>query len=108
MERRTTTWEALKDVKESYPVQLAEYTILHKISDEPAFAWWVPYVIKKRERIISKVKSKYLKRTHKFGIKIPKTPEEAKRFDQENGNHLWWEAICKEMKNVGVAFLSVE
>ena len=53
----STTWEALKDVKESYPVQLAEYAILHKISDEPAFAWWVPYVIKKRERIISKVKS---------------------------------------------------
>ena len=100
----STTWEALKDVKESYPVQLAEYAILHKISDEPALAWWVPYVIKKRERIISKVKSKYLKRTHKFGIRIPKTPEEAKRLDQENGNHLWWDAICKEMKNVGVAF----
>ncbi len=83
-----TTWEALKDVKESYPVQLAEYAIIQKISDEPAFTWWVPYVIKKRERIISKVTSKYLKRAHKFGIRIPKTPEEAKRLDQEDGNHL--------------------
>jgi len=54
----STTWEALKDVKESSPVQLAEYATLHKISDEPAFAWWVPHVIKKRERIIAKVKFK--------------------------------------------------
>ena len=100
----STTWEVLKDVKESYPVQIAEYAVLHKISDEPAFAWWVPYVLKKRERIISKVKSKYWKRTHKFGIRVPKTPEEAKRLDQENGNHLWWDAVCQEMKNVDIAF----
>jgi len=64
----------------------------------------VPYFIKKRKRIIAKVKSKYLKRTHKFGIQIPKTLEEAKRLDQENSNNFWWDAICKEIKNVGVAF----
>ena len=29
---------------------------------------------------------------------------EAKRLDQQNGNHLWWEAICKEIKNVRIAF----
>jgi len=46
------------------------------------------YVIKKRERIISKVKSKYLKRTHKLGIRIPKTPEEAKRLGQSPKVHL--------------------
>ena len=100
----STSWEMLKDVKESYPVQIAEYSLQHGISNEPAFAWWVPYVIKKRERIIAKVKSKYWKRTHKFGIRVPKTVEEAKRLDQENGDHLWWDAICQEMKNVGIAF----
>jgi hypothetical protein len=25
----------------------------------------------------------------------PKTVQEAFQFDKENGNHLWWEAICK-------------
>ena len=59
----STTWEMLKDVKECYPVQIAEYAAQRKISEEPAFAWWVPHVIKKRERIIAKVKSKYWKRT---------------------------------------------
>jgi hypothetical protein len=37
-------------------------------------------------------------------VKIPKTMEEAISFDKENGNILWWEAICKEMKNVRPAF----
>ena len=100
----STTWEKLKDVKESYPVQLAEYAIHCRIDNEPAFAWWVPHVVKKRDRIISKVKSKYWTRTHKFGIKIPKSVAEAKVIDAENGNTLWWNAICKEMKNVRVAF----
>ena len=75
-----------------------------KIMKEPAFRWWVNHVIKKKERLVSKVKSKYWKRTHKFGIKIPKNVDEAKRFDQENGDHLWWNAICEEMKNVRIAF----
>jgi len=51
------TWETMKDVKESYPVQLAEYVHQRKVSEKPAFAWWVPHVLKKRNRIISKVKS---------------------------------------------------
>ena len=100
----STTWEPLKDVKESYPVQIAEYAHHRQIAHTPAFAWWVPFVLKKKERIISKVKSKYWTRTHKFGIKIPKSVDEARRLDRENGNTLWWESICKEMKNVRVAF----
>ena len=100
----STNWVALKDMKESYPIQVAEYAIASCISMEPAFAWWVPHVLKERNRIISKVKSKYWLRTHKFGIRIAKTVEEACRLDRENGDNLLWEAICKEMKNVRPAF----
>ena len=100
----STNWVALKDMKESYPIQVAEYAIASRISMEPAFAWWVPHVLKKRNQIISKVKSKYWLRTHKFGIRIPKTIEEACRLDREIGDNLWWEGICKEMKNVRPAF----
>ena len=100
----STTWVALKDAKESYPVQVAKYVIAAGISVQPAFAWWVPFTMKKRKQIISKVKSKYWIRTHKFGIKIPKTVREALAFDLENGNTFWWDAICKEMKNVRPAF----
>ena len=100
----STNWVALKDARQSYPVLVAEYAIANRIDDEPAFAWWVHDVIKKRDRIIAKVKSKYWQRTHKYGIKIPKSVKEAIAFDKENGNTLWWDAICKEMKNVRPAF----
>ena len=75
---------------------------------EPAFAWWVPLVLKKRNWILVKVKSKYWLRTHKFGIRIPKSVEEAKKIDEQNGDTLWWDAICKEMRNVRPAFEVLE
>ena len=39
----STNWVALKDLKESYLVQVAKYSVATKISMEPAFAWWVPH-----------------------------------------------------------------
>ena len=91
-------------MKECYPVQLCEYAVQARISKEPVFAWWLSHVIKKRKQIISKIKSKYWTRTHKFDIKVPKNIEQAKRFDEENGDTLWWDAILKEMANVKIAF----
>lgn len=96
----TTSWERLASVKESNPIKVAEYAVGAGIQDEPAFAWWVPYVLKKCERIISAVNSQYHKRTHKFGIRLPKTIKEALQLDQENSNTLWQDAIAKEMRNV--------
>ena len=100
----STSWEEMKDVKNTYPLQLAEYTHQQQLTSQPAFAWWVPFTLKKRNRIISKVKSKYWKKTHKFGIRIPKSVEEARKLDTINGNHYWQEAIALEMKNVRIAF----
>ena len=85
----------MKDMKYSYPVQIVEYAVTFKLSQEPAFAWWVPYVLKKRNRIIAKAKSKYWLQTHKFGIRIPKSVQYANMLDEKNGNTLWWDAICK-------------
>ncbi len=78
--------------------------IAEGIDCHPAFAWWVPYVLKKRDSIVAAVNKRYHKRTHKFGIEIPKTVAEAIRIDKENGNTLWQDAIRKEMENVRVAF----
>ena len=99
-----TYWVALKDIKESYPVQVAEHVVSSRISEEPTFACWAPSVLKKRNRIIAKIKSKYWLKTHKFGIEIPKSVLQARQIDAKNGNTLWWVAICKEMKNVRPAF----
>jgi hypothetical protein len=64
----TTSWERLADLKESNPVEVAAYAATKNLHDEPAFAWWVPHVLKKRNRIIAAVIKRYHKRTHKFGI----------------------------------------
>ena len=73
----SSTWESMKDVKDCYPVQLAEYAQENNLSQKPAFAWWIPQVLKKKKRIISKIQSKYWLKTHKFGIEIPKSVKHA-------------------------------
>ncbi len=60
-------------------------------------------MLKERDQIISLVRkrtTRYLKRAHKFGIKVPKTVKEALALDRKNGNTLWADAIGKEMKEV--------
>ncbi len=63
--------------------------------------------MKKCDRIISlvwKQMTRYLKRTHKFGIEVPKTVKEAFDLDCKNGNTFWADEIAKEMKGVCIAF----
>jgi len=100
----TTTWERLADLKESYPVEVAEYAVAQGIDNEPAFLWWVPHTLKKRNRIIAAVSKNYHKREYKYGFLIPRTVEEAMRLDKENGNTLWMDSVQKEMSAVNGAF----
>ena len=114
--RLTKSWEVCvrwknesttSDFKECYPVQTAKYAAKNDIDTEPAFKYWVPHTLKKRDSIISLVKkrqTRYLKKTHKFGIEIPKTVKEAAELDANNGDTKWIDAILKEMTNVRVAF----
>jgi hypothetical protein len=67
----THSWERLSDLKESNPVEVAEYTVAKNLLDAPDFVWWVPYVLRKRSWIISAVTKRYNKRTQKFGIEVP-------------------------------------
>jgi hypothetical protein len=64
-------------------------------------------VLRQRDRIISAVAKRsacFLKRTHKFGIEIPRTVKEALELDRHNGNTFWADAIAKEMTEVQKAF----
>ena len=98
------SWVPMKEMKESFSVQVAEYGAAHNLLAEPAFAWWAPFALKKRTRIIAGVNARAKKTTHKYGVEVPATVEEAHRLDQKNGNDLWRKAIAKEMKNNRVAF----
>jgi hypothetical protein len=100
----STTWERLADVKESYPTEVAEYAITHDIHEQPAFAWWVHKTINTRNGIIAAIKQRRNKKNEKFGIKIPRTWEEAVKLDKENGDTQWQDAIRVEMSKVRIAF----
>ena len=52
----STSWQKLSDLKESHPLQVAEFALAVNIADEPAFNWRVSWVLKKRDWIISLVK----------------------------------------------------
>ena len=104
----TEQWIPLKDLKESNPIEVAEYSKAAGISDEPAFCWWVPYAIKKRDKIVSAVKARVKRTTHKYGVEIPTSVTHALELDKKNGNTFWRDAIRKEMTNVGIAFDIIE
>jgi hypothetical protein len=68
----TISWEPLCNLKSSNPIELAEYAIRSNLEEEPAFAWWVPHIIKCRATDISALKTaSYTKKVQKFGLEIP-------------------------------------
>jgi hypothetical protein len=101
----TSSWIELKDLKASNPVMVAEYAIANKISEEPAFKWWVRDVLKRRDRCILKVETRKLfKPNMKYGVQIPRTMKEALEIDRRTGTKFWENAAKKEMGVVAPAF----
>lgn len=68
------------------------------------FVWWARHTMKEWDQIISKVKLKYWERTHEYGICVPKTIQEARQIDEDNGDTLWMDAVHQEMQNVRVTY----
>ena len=80
------SWVHLKDLKQSNPLEVSEYAVANKLVSEPAFQWWVPTTVRRRDRIISKLNKRYMQHQQKCGIDLPKTVKEAYLFDAKNGN----------------------
>ena len=68
---RTESWIPLKDLKESHPIETTMFAKARSKDDEPTFAWWVPYRLRKRDIIFSKINAHIGKTTHTYGIEIP-------------------------------------
>ena len=100
----TSSWLPLKELKNAFPIEVAEYAKMAGIDNEPAFKWWVNHTIKKRDNIISKVTSRMWKKTYKFGIEVPGSVREAYNIDTKNNNTCWRDTITREMKGIRVAF----
>ena len=50
------------------------------------------------------MKSCYWKTSHKYGVRLPHSVQEALQIDKETGTAFWWSAIQKEMNKVMIAF----
>ena len=99
-----TEWMRLNIAKDASPIKAARYAVANKIADEPAFRWWVLYVLGKEERIINAVKRRATKRrkTEKFGLEVPKLNDvrRALKIDEETSTSHWRDALTKEAKTV--------
>jgi hypothetical protein len=108
----------LADLKDAYPVQVSDDAVANNLTTEPAFHWWVPFVLKKRERILKKVKTKYWSNSHKYGLELPKSVSHsleiekrtgsvshALEIDKRTGKAFWKKAIKKEISLRSTSFL---
>jgi len=99
-----TEWLDLKTAKEVSPIKAAMYAVANKVSDEPAFRWWVPYTLTKRESIINAVKRRSAKRrkTEKFSLEVPRLDDVRRGLciDEETDTRHWSNALAKEVKTV--------
>ena len=61
-------------------------------------------LLRRRNRILKAMKTRYHRTTQKFGIELPKTVKRALEIDEETGTTFWQDALQKEMGTVMKAF----
>ncbi|CAJ1937304.1 unnamed protein product, partial [Cylindrotheca closterium] len=93
-------------VESFYANQIIEGIMMNVDDEEPAFAWWVPYTLRKRDRVLKAVKRRAVKRQkpEKFGIEVPgpgpRGVARAYELDAQNGTSHWNDALIKEVKTI--------
>ena len=68
-------------------------------------------MLKKRLRIITLVNkrnTRYLKKTHKFGVELPMSVAQIYAQDKKNGNNLWEDTIFNYMKDFSPALRKLD
>ena len=104
----TTECIALKDTKNSNPIESSEYAVVNNIDQETAVKWWDGFLLRKRNIVMNKVKKNYWRTTHKFVLRVPKSVLQALKIDKKNGNYLWEKSIKKEMSKMSVAYAAID
>ena len=68
--------------------------------------------MRKRDVIVSAVKLRIKKATHKYGVEMPMSGKDVVQhaidLDRQNGNTLWRDLLAKEMENLMIAFKILE
>ena len=99
------TWEPMETIKKDDPVTLAKYAQDKGISDQSIWKWTEKYLKCPRrlqrlfqQATLCKKRSNTIKYT--FGVRIPRSINEAYKLDLQNNDKKWSEAIVKELKTL--------
>ena len=98
------TYEPLHIIGVDCPVVCAQYTKRNGLHD--ALGWKrfrnIAKNEKKMTRMLNQAKLSSYRRAHQnqFGYKVPRTPQEAIRFDEENKSTRWQDAMALEMSQL--------
>lgn len=90
---------SLKQLKESNPLEAAEFATARGIVEEPASCWWIPYTLRRRDRVIASINKRI-----KYDVEVPTSIEHAYRINHANKNSLWRDTVNREMGNLKVVF----
>ena len=99
-------FERLSNLKEFYLVQTAEFSIAQGIDYKLALSYQVKHALKIRDRITTTVRkwqTRYLKKSHKFGIERPECGAVSGPGCQE-WQYLMGRCKPKELENFKMAF----
>ena len=98
------TWEPLNVIAGTDPVTVADYAKAKDLLDTPGWKRLKKYVRRPQIRArIAKQVALRKRRTEariKFGVRVPRTYQEALRIDRANGNKKWQEAIYAELEQL--------
>ena len=89
----TEQWTPLSVMKNYKPLDVAEFSVTRGVDLDLAFIWWFPYIIRRCEPIIAGFNSLVKHVTHNYGVKLPRTVQEAYYLDEKNGNMFWCNAL---------------
>jgi hypothetical protein len=97
------TWEPMEIIRKDDPVTLAKYANKNNLTTQSTWKWTHRYIKNKKKlsRMYRKAmmfKKKSFGIRFQFGVCVPRTVREAYQLDQLNEDHLWAEAIAKEVK----------
>jgi len=100
----SSTYEPLNLIAETSSEVLAIYARNNNLLDTPGWKQFrkIAKNKKKNWRLLKQAKLKSYRTAvvYQYGFKVPRTADEAIRFDQENGNTRWQDAMALEMSQL--------
>ena len=79
-------------------MELTEHAVANQLVEGPAFKWWVPFIFKKRDRILQKAESGCHRIIRVVEIETPRNFKMALQVDSETGIAIWKNALIQEME----------